>query len=88
MNDNSVTACALTFLQRKLFQIMLTDVKDFLRTLRICYNCGKLSHFASDCIESKKVSSEDYIQEISNLNEDEDKEEIKEKVEKTLKTEN
>ena len=67
---------------------MSANVKDFLRTLRTCYNCGKLSHFALNCTESKKVSSEGYIQEISNINKDEDKEETKEKVEKTLETKN
>ena len=61
MNDKPVTICAPTFLLRRLFQIMLTDVKDFLRTLRTCYNCGKLNYFASDYTESKKASSEGHI---------------------------
>ena len=64
------------------------NVKDFLHTLRTCYNCDKLSHFASDCTESKKVSLRDHIQEIFNIDEDEDKEQTKKKVEKTLETEN
>ena len=67
---------------------MLTDVKDFLRTLRTCYNCSKLSHFASDCTEPKKVSLRDHIQEISNINEDKNEEETEENVEKTLERKN
>ena len=61
MNDKPVTACAPTFSQRKPFWIMPADVKDFLRTPETYYNCGKLSHFASDCIESKKVSLRGHI---------------------------
>ena len=67
---------------------MLTDKKDFLRTFKICYNCDKLSYFALNGTESKKVSLRDYIQEISKINKNKDKKEIKEKVEKTLKIKN
>ena len=67
---------------------MSADMKDFLRTLRTCYNCDKPNHFASDCTESKKVSLRDYIQEISNIDENKDKEKTEEKVQKTLETEN
>ena len=67
---------------------MLTDVKDFLRSLRTCYNCGKPDHFASDCTEPKKVSLRGHIQEISNIDENEDKEETEEKFKETLKIKN
>ena len=67
---------------------MLTDMKDFLHTLRICYNCDKLSHFAQNCTEFKKVNLKDHIQEISNIDKNEDEKEIKEKIKETLETEN
>ena len=67
---------------------MPTDVKDFLCTLRTCYNCGKLNHFAFDCTELKKVSLRGHIQEISNIDEDKDEKETKEKVEETLEIKN
>ena len=88
INDKSVIAYAFTFSQRRLFWIMPADVKDFLRTLRTYYNCGKLSHFALDCTKPKKVSLRDHIQEISNLDEDEDEEETEEEVEETLEMKN
>ena len=67
---------------------MLADKKDFLRTLRTCYNYGKLSHFAQDCTEPEKAGLKDCIQEISNINKDEDKGETKEEVKETLKIRN
>ena len=64
---------------------MLINMKDFLCIFKTCYNCGKLSYFAQNCTESKKVSFKDHIQEISNIDKDEDKKKIKEKVKETLK---
>ena len=84
LTSKSVTAYALTFPQSRPFWIMPADVKDFLRILRTCYNCSELSHFAQNCTEPKKVSSEGYIQEISNINEEEDKKETEKKVKETL----
>ena len=61
LNEKPVTACAPAFSQERPFWIMPADVKDFLRTFRTCYNCGKLSHFTLNCTEPKKVSSEGRI---------------------------
>ena len=88
MNVKSVITHASAFSLRRLFWIMLINVKDFLRTFRTCYNCDKPDHFASDCTESRKVSLRDCIQEISNIDKDENKEETEEKVEKTLEMKN
>ena len=67
---------------------MLTDEKDFLRILKTCYNCDKLSHFAQNCSELKKVSSEGCIQEISNIDKDKDQKETEEKIKETLEMKN
>ena len=67
---------------------MPTDVKDFLRILRTYCNYDKLSYFAQNCTEPKKVSLRDYIQEISNINKNKDKKETEEKVKKTLEMKN
>ena len=88
MNGKPVTACAPAFSQGRPFWTMPADVKDFLRPPETCYNCGKPGRFALNCIEPKKVSPGDYIQEISNIDGDEDEEETEEEVEETLETKN
>ena len=67
---------------------MPVNVKDFLRTSKICYNCGKLSYFAQDCTELKKVSLRGHIQKISNIDKNKDEKETEEKVEETLEIKN